>query len=59
MFEGRNGSQMFDKLEDRIAEFMESNKGSKISYQLYDKELDSALVLTIVAPHTQRVHSKV
>ena len=32
-FESRNGAEMFDKLEERINEFMESNDGAKISYQ--------------------------
>ena len=35
---GRNGAEMFDKLEEKINEFMESNKGVKISYHLYNKD---------------------
>ena len=37
-FGGRNGAEMFDKLEEKINEFMESNKGVKISYHLYNKD---------------------
>ena len=50
---------MFDKLEERINEFMESNEGAKISYQLYNKDQNLALILAIVTPVMQRVHSKV
>ena len=38
---------MFDKLEKRINEFMESKKGAKISYQLYNKDQKSASILEI------------
>ena len=44
-FLGRNGAEMFDKLEERINEFMESNEGANISYQLYNKDQNSAFVM--------------
>ena len=50
---------MYDKLEERINEFMESDKGAKIFYQLYNKDQNSAIILEIVAPLMQREHSKV
>ena len=50
---------MFDKLEERINEFMESNKGVKISHQLYNKDQNSAIILEIVTPLKQRLHLKV
>ena len=56
---GRNGAEMFDKLEERTNEFMESNEGVKISYRLYNKDQNLALILAIVPPLMQRVHSKV
>ena len=58
-FGGRNGVEMFDELEKRISEFIESNEGTKISFQLYDKDLNSALILAIVTSLMQRVHSQV
>ena len=58
-FGGRNNAEMFDKPEERINEFMGSNEGAKCSYQLYDKDLNSALILAIVTPLMQRVHLKV
>ena len=56
---GRNGSKMFDKLEERINEFMESNEGAKSSYQLYCKDHNSALFLAIMTQRMQRLHAKV
>ena len=57
--ESRNGAEMFDKLEERINKFLESNEGATISYKLYNKDQNSALILEIVTPVKQRVHSKV
>ena len=45
---GWNGSKMFDKLEERINEIMESNEGAKFSYQLCSKDHNSALFLAIM-----------
>ena len=50
---------MFDQLEERINEFMESNEGADISYQLNNKDQNLALVLAIVTRLMQRVNSKV
>ena len=50
---------MFNKLEEKINEFMESNEGAKISYYLYNKDQDFALFLAIVTPLMQRAHLKV
>ena len=58
-FGGRNGTEMFDKLEERINEFMESNEGANIFYKLYNKDQNLASILAIVTPLMQRVHSKV
>ena len=58
-FRGRNGAEMFDQLEERINEFMESNEGADISYQLNNKDQNLALVLAIVTRLMQRVNSKV
>ena len=55
----RNGAEIFDKLEERIDEFMESNEGAKISYQFHNIYQNLALILAIVTSHMQRVHSKV
>ena len=58
-FGRRNGAEIFDKLEERMNEFMEFYEGAKISYQLYNKEQNMALILEIVTPLKQRLHSKV
>ena len=58
-FGGRNGAEMFDKLEERINEFLESNEGAKISHQLHNKDQGSVLLLAILTPLMQRVHSKI
>ena len=58
-FGGRSGAEMFDKHEERINEFIESNEGGKICYQLYNKDQTSALMLAIVSPFIQTVDSKV
>ena len=55
----RNSAAMCDKHEERIHEFMESDEGAKIFYQLYKKDQNSALILAIVTPLMQREHSKV
>ena len=56
---GRNSAAMFDNLEERINEFMESNEGAKSSYELYNKDQSSTLILAIVSALMQREHSKV
>ena len=58
-FGRRNGAEIFDKLEERMNEFMEFYEGVKISYQLYNKDHNMALILEIVTPLKQRLHSKV
>ena len=58
-FEGKNGAEMFDKLEEIICEFMESNEGAKIFFQHYNKDQNSALILAIVTPLMQRVYSMI
>ena len=57
--ESRNSAEMFDKLDERINEFIESIEYVKISYQLYNKDQNSELILEIVTPLKQRLHSKV
>ena len=49
---------LFDKLEERIDEFMESIEGAKISDQLFNKDQNSALILGIVGLLMQWVHLK-
>ena len=49
-FGGRNGAEKFDKLDERINEFMEFNKNAKYSYQLYNKDQNSALTPAIATP---------
>ena len=58
-FGGRNGVEMFDKLEERIKQFEETMQGIKISYQLYNEEDNSALILVILTPLMVRVHKMV
>ncbi|XP_066936171.1 uncharacterized protein [Clytia hemisphaerica] len=58
-FGGRNGVDMLDKMEEKVKEFLEVNEGTKIAYQLYDKVENSPLILTIVTPLMQRIHSKI
>jgi len=58
-FGGRNGPEMFSKLEERIQDLKEKEDGLKISYQLYDKDNGSSLIITIVTPFMCRVHSMV
>ena len=41
-FGGRNSAEMFDKLEERTNEFMESNEAAKISHQPLNKYQNSA-----------------
>ena len=50
---------MFDKLEERINEFMESNEGGRIFFRFYIKYQNSALILSIETPPMQRLHLKV
>ena len=50
---------MFDELEERSNKLMESSNGAEISYQLYNKDQNSALILAILTPRMQREHSKV
>ena len=57
-FESRNGTEMFNKDEEKDNEFMESNKDVKMSYQLFHKDQNLALILANVSPLIQRVHSK-
>ena len=45
---------MFDKLEERINEFMKSSNGTKISYQPYNKDQNSIFILATVTPLIQR-----
>ena len=47
-FGGRNGAKMFDKLEERINECMESNKVGRVSCQLYNIDQKSSLIQVIV-----------
>ena len=49
---------MFDKLEERINEFMKSNNGTKISYQPYNKDQNSIFILATVTPLMQRENSQ-
>ena len=44
---------MFDELEEKINEFIESKEGVKISYQFYNKDQSSAVILAIVISLTQ------
>ena len=57
-FESRNGTEMFNKDEEKDNEFVESNKDVKMSYQLFHKYQNLALILANVSPLIQRVHSK-
>ena len=50
---------MFDELEERINKLMESGNGAQISYQLYNKDQNSALILAILTLRMQREHSNV
>ena len=50
---------MFDELEERINKLMESSNGAQISYQLYNKDQNSALILAILTLRMQREHSNV
>ena len=50
---------MFDELEERINKLMESSNGAQISYQLYNKDQNPALILAILTLHMQREHSNV
>ena len=56
---GRNGGEMFGKIEETISEFMESNEGVKISYQLYNKDQNSALILEIVTQHAKVINKSI
>lgn len=59
LFGGRNGLDMFDKLEEKINELKSSFGETSIKYQIYDKDTDSAFILTIITPLMRRVHSMV
>ena len=54
--ESRNGVEMFDKLEERSKEFIESNEGAKIPCELFNKDQNQALILAIATPVMQRVN---
>ena len=47
-FGAKNSAAMFDELEEKINEFIESKEGVKISYQFYNKGQSSAVILAIV-----------
>ena len=49
-FESRNGTEMFNKDEEKDNEFMESNKDVKMSYHLFNKDQNLALILANVSP---------
>ena len=49
-FGGRNGTEMFNKLEERINDFMKVHEEAKIAYQVYNKDEGSALILAIMTP---------
>ena len=57
-FESRNDAEMFNKDDEKDNEFMESNEDAKMSYQLFNKDQNLALILANVSPLMQRVHSK-
>lgn len=59
LFGGRNGPEMFSKLEEKINDLRRKEDDLKISYKLYDKENGSSLIIAIVTPLMVRVHSMV
>ena len=58
-FGARNGVEMFEKLEEKILSFKENIKDVKIKYQMYDKEERSSLIIAILTPLMERVHTMV
>ncbi|XP_066917456.1 uncharacterized protein [Clytia hemisphaerica] len=58
-FGGKNGADMFEKLEERINQFEENMDGIKVAYQLYNEDENSALILAILTPLMIRVHRMV
>ena len=59
LFGGRNGPAMFERLEEKITSLKDQWEEASIEYQLYDKENNSAFILTIVIPLMVRVHKMV
>ena len=43
-FVGKNGAEMFDKRGERINELTESKECAKISYQLFNRDYNSAFL---------------
>ena len=59
IFGGRNGPEMFEKLEEKITSLKDHWEEARIEYQLYDKKSNSTFILTIVTPLMVRVHKMV
>ena len=51
-----NGPEMF---EERIENFLKTDKNAKLLYQTYDKDAELAFILVFVTPLMIRVHQKV
>ena len=63
---GKNGSEMFDTLEDMINSFLDDNPDALVQMQRYEeKELEKGIkdvtpfILAIVSPLMKRVHTMV
>ena len=59
IFGDRNGPEMFEKLQEKITSLKDHREEASIEYQLYDKENNSAFILTIITPLMIRVHKMV
>ena len=59
IFGGRNGPEMFGKLEGKITSLKDRWVEASTEYQLHGRENNSAFILTIVTPLMIRVYKMV
>ena len=58
-FGGKDCAEMFEKLGEKIEQFLQMEPESRIEYSTYNTDEDSPFILAIVTPLMQRVHSMV
>ena len=58
-FGGKDCAEMFEKLGEKIEQFLQMEPESCIKYSTYDADEDSPFILAIVTPLMQRVHTMV
>ena len=54
-----NGKEIFDKMEEKLKELKMNDRGTKLDYQLFNRENNNALIIALVSPLMERVHKMV